>query len=81
MKKKYRSDALAAVHETALGLSEAGVMGKRTMKAFDEMCLTPVGDPPLFLGYLSGVPEIYGADTRPKKLEWMIRQAKSLSGK
>ncbi len=33
------------------------------------------------LGYLSGVPEIYGADARPKKLEWMIRQARSLEGK
>ena len=33
------------------------------------------------LGYLSGVPEVYGADARPKKLEWMIRQAKSISGK
>ena len=42
MAKQYKSDALAAVHETALGLTEAGVMAKRTMKAFDEMCLTPV---------------------------------------
>lgn len=42
MSKQYKSDALAAVHETALGLHEAGVMDKRTMKAFDEMCLTPV---------------------------------------
>lgn len=42
MGKKYRSNLLAAVHETALGLTEAGVMDKRTMKAFDEMCLTPV---------------------------------------
>ena len=42
MAKQYRSDALAAVHETALGLGEAGVMDKQTMKAFDEMCLTPV---------------------------------------
>jgi Mg-chelatase subunit ChlD len=33
------------------------------------------------LGYLSGVPEVYGADGRPKKLEWMIRQAKSIAGK
>ena len=33
------------------------------------------------LGLLSGVPEVYGADPRPKKLEWMIRQAKSISGK
>jgi hypothetical protein len=33
------------------------------------------------LGLLSGVPEVYGADGRPKKLEWMLRQAKSLAGK
>ena len=33
------------------------------------------------LGLLTGVPAIYGADARPKKLEWMIRQAKSLSGR
>ena len=33
------------------------------------------------LGLMSGVPEVYGADPRPKKLEWMIRQAKSISGK
>jgi Mg-chelatase subunit ChlD len=33
------------------------------------------------LGLMHGVPETYGADERPKKLEWMIRQAKSLSGK
>jgi hypothetical protein len=37
--------------------------------------------PDQLLNYLSGVPEIYGADPRPKQLEWMIRQAKSISGK
>lgn len=42
MARQYRSDALAAAHETAQGLTDAGVMAKRTMKAFDEMCLTPV---------------------------------------
>ncbi|MFW6027364.1 MAG: helix-turn-helix domain-containing protein [bacterium] len=42
MTRQYKSDAMAAVHETAVGLSEAGVMAKRTMKAFDAMCLTPV---------------------------------------
>lgn len=42
MAKRYRSDALAAVHETAQGLRDAGVLDKRTMKAFDGMCLTPV---------------------------------------
>ncbi|MEQ1890545.1 MAG: DNA-binding transcriptional regulator [Alphaproteobacteria bacterium] len=44
MGKQYRSNALAAVHETALGLHDAGVMDKQTMKVFDEMCLTPVDD-------------------------------------
>ena len=33
------------------------------------------------LGQLSGVPEAFGADSRPRKLEWMIRQARSLEGK
>lgn len=42
MARKFRSRALAAVHEAASGLHQAGVMGKRTMKAFDAMCLTPV---------------------------------------
>ena len=44
MARRYKSDALAAAHETALGLAEAGVMAKRTMRVFDEMCLTPVED-------------------------------------
>ncbi len=33
------------------------------------------------LGLLNGVPAAFGADPRPQKLEWMIRQAKSLSGR
>ena len=33
------------------------------------------------LGLLNGVPAIFGADARPQKLEWMIRQAKSISGR
>jgi len=33
------------------------------------------------LAQLNGVPEVYGADARPKKLEWMIRQAKSMAGR
>ena len=44
MTKRYKSEALAAAHETAYGLTEAGVMAKRTMRAFDEMCLTPIED-------------------------------------
>ena len=42
MSKTYRSDLLAAVHETAEDLHEVGVMGKRTLRRFDQMCLTPV---------------------------------------
>jgi anti-sigma factor RsiW/uncharacterized protein YegL len=37
--------------------------------------------PDALLGYLGGVPEIYGADKRPTKLEWMIRQAKAIAGR
>ncbi|MEQ1528383.1 MAG: DNA-binding transcriptional regulator [Methylococcales bacterium] len=42
MKKQYRSRLMASVHETAEGLHEVGVMDKRTMRKFDELCLTPV---------------------------------------
>ena len=42
MTRQYESELLASVHETALGMTDAGVICKRTMKAFDEMCLTPV---------------------------------------
>lgn len=42
MPKTYRSDALGAVHETASDLHDAGVMDKRTLRKFDELCLTPV---------------------------------------
>lgn len=33
------------------------------------------------LGIINGVPQTFGTDPRPQKLEWMIRQAKSLSGR
>ena len=33
---------MASIHETAEGLHAARVMDKRTMKEFDEACLTPV---------------------------------------
>lgn len=40
--KKYRSSIMASVHETAEGLYEAGLLDKKTMREFDEHCLTPV---------------------------------------
>lgn len=38
---KYRSKAIAAIHETMEALHEAGAVGKQTMREFDEACLTP----------------------------------------
>ena len=45
MKKHYRSPLMASIHETAEGLDAAGAMDKRTMREFDELCLTPVRPP------------------------------------
>ena len=42
MKKTYNDDLAAAIHRTAEGLYKAGLMDKRTMREFDELCLTPV---------------------------------------
>ena len=42
MRKQYRSALMASIHETAEGLHAASVMDKRTMREFDELCLTPV---------------------------------------
>ncbi len=42
MRKQYRSPLVASIHETAEGLHTAGVMDKRTMREFDDLCLTPV---------------------------------------
>jgi len=40
MRKQYRSSLMASIHETAEGLHAAGLMGKRTMREFDDLCLT-----------------------------------------
>lgn len=42
MRKQYRSSIMASVHETAEGLYDAGTMSKRTMRDFDDLCLTTV---------------------------------------
>ena len=42
MTKQYKSPVMASIHETAENLHAAGVMDKRTMRKFDEACLTPV---------------------------------------
>ena len=40
--RTYKSDAFAAIHETASDLFDAEVISKQTMRHFDESCLTPV---------------------------------------
>ncbi len=42
MTKQYRSETMAAIHETAEGLHSIGLMDKQTMRRFDDACLTPV---------------------------------------
>ena len=42
MSKKYRSDAMAAIHETMEALHDGGVIDKQTMRRFDNACLTPI---------------------------------------
>jgi putative transcriptional regulator len=39
---KTESGILGAVHKTAVGLHNAGVIDKATMREFDALCLTPV---------------------------------------
>lgn len=42
MAKRHRSEAMAAIHETAADLHRAGGMDKKTMRKFDALCLTPI---------------------------------------
>ncbi|WP_028879608.1 helix-turn-helix domain-containing protein [Terasakiella pusilla] len=42
MTRKYKSDALAALHETVEGLHKSGVINKATLKKFDDSCLEPI---------------------------------------
>lgn len=42
MTKNYQSDTFAAIHETMEALYDIDVIDKRTMREFDEACLTPV---------------------------------------
>lgn len=42
MSKRYKSDAMAAIHEMMGDLHEGGIIDKQTMRRFDEACLTPI---------------------------------------
>ena len=42
MSKKYKSDAMESIHETMSALYDVGAIDKRTMRQFDDACLTPI---------------------------------------
>ncbi len=42
MAKKYKSEAMASIHETMESLHEIGAIDKQTMHQFDKTCLTKV---------------------------------------
>jgi putative transcriptional regulator len=42
MVKRYKSEAFAAIHETMEALHEIDAVDKKTMREFDEACLTSV---------------------------------------
>ena len=42
MSKKYKSEALAAIHEMMTDLHSGGIIDKQTMRRFDDACLTPI---------------------------------------
>ena len=44
MSKTYKSSLSASIHETVSDLYEIGLVDKKTMRRFDESCLTSVAD-------------------------------------
>ena len=55
MRKQYKSDAMAAIHESMDSLHNIGAIDNQTMRHFDEACLTPSGPlKPEEIGSVSG---------------------------
>jgi len=68
-KRRYKSDAFEAIHETMEGLHKIKAIDKKTMRDFDKACLLPVSgitpqkikairmrekvSQPIFAGYLN----------------------------
>ena len=44
MNKKYKSEAFAAIHETAEGMYRTETIDKKTMRYFDKACLAEIPD-------------------------------------
>lgn len=62
MANKYRSAALAVVHETAAELHRASGIDEKTMRKFDDLCLTR-----------DEQPEQAGKDRHPSGQPWPRR--------
>jgi putative transcriptional regulator len=41
MSQKYKSEGMAAIHETMKALHKAGAIDKPTMRRFDQACQAP----------------------------------------
>ncbi len=78
-------DVLYTGNAVALDQASPAMRLAATASAFSEWLVSsPYAaevTPDALLGYLRGVPAVYGADTRPAQLETMIREAKSVTGK
>jgi putative transcriptional regulator len=44
LQKTYKSETLASIHELVSDLYDAGLVDKKTMREFDESCLTPIAE-------------------------------------
>jgi Mg-chelatase subunit ChlD/type II secretory pathway pseudopilin PulG len=78
-------DVAYAGNPPALEQASPAMRLAATASAFSEwLAASPFAQevtPDELLKTLSGVPQVYGADMRPKQLETMLREAKSISGK
>lgn len=43
-KAPFKSDAFEAIHSAVSDLHDAGVVGKRTMRKFDDLCIAETPD-------------------------------------
>ena len=53
-KKKFKSDAFEAIHESAAALLSVGAIDKATMRKFDESCIAKTPDS-LVLRYIAKI--------------------------
>ena len=83
--REHSWDVAYTGHASALDQSSPAMRLAATASAFSEwLAASPYAQevtPDELQKILAGVPQVYGADERPKKLETMLREAKSIAGK